>query len=70
MENIVKQHNLQEQLVTAQLEKALLEHEEEKERNAEEKQILLQQLIDKTAMYEEKVKQEKELREQVQSFFR
>ena len=65
MEKLVKQHNLQEQLVTAKLEKTILEQQEEREKNAEEKQNLLEQLIERTVLYESKVKQEKELRAQV-----
>ena len=61
----MKQHNLQEQLVSAQLEKTILEHQEEREKSAEEKQKLLEQLIERTVLYESKVKQEKELRAQV-----
>ena len=65
MENLVKQHDLEKQLVSAQLKKALLEHQEDKERDAEEKHNLMEQLLERTALYESKLKQEKELRAQV-----
>ncbi|CAK8671920.1 unnamed protein product [Clavelina lepadiformis] len=65
MENLVKQHDLEKQLVSAQLKKALLEHQEDKERDAEEKHNLMEQLLERTALYESKLKQEKELRAQL-----
>ena len=67
MEKLIKQHALQEQLVSAKLEKTLVELQEEKGRSHDERQKLLEQLVERTVLYEAKLKQEKELRAQVRN---
>jgi len=65
MENLVKQYDMQEKLLTAQLEKALLEHEAQRESDQDDKKKLLEQMMIRNKQYEEKLEQEKELRAQV-----
>jgi len=65
MENLVKQYDMQEKLLTAQLEKALLEHEAQRESDQGDKKKLLEQMMIRNKQYEEKLEQEKELRAQV-----
>jgi len=65
MENLVKQYDMQEKLLTAQFEKALLEHEAQRESDQDDKKKLLEQMMIRNKQYEEKLEQEKELRAQV-----
>nr|CAB3234999.1 gamma-taxilin [Phallusia mammillata] len=65
MQKLLKQYEMQDKLLSKELERTILVQAEQKEQDQAEKKKLLEQLLERNQLYENKLKQEKELRAQL-----
>ncbi|XP_078492555.1 beta-taxilin [Ciona intestinalis] len=68
IQNLVKESALQEQLSSMQLKKITMEHKMQKEADRDEKVVLLERIKEMNELYEAMIKQEKDLKFQLQYY--